>query len=147
MSDTVVVMEHGIIQQIGAPEDIYNEPKNRFVADFIGESNILDATMICDRKVTFAGQEFVCVDAGFGDNAPVDVVVRPEDITVVPLDKGQVTGVVESVVFKGVHYEMLVDQGEVEWLIHSTRMNEIGTQVGLYIHPEDIHIMKRGSRT
>ncbi len=147
MSDTVVVMEHGIIQQIGAPEDIYNEPKNRFVADFIGESNILDATMICDRKVAFAGQEFVCVDAGFGDNTPVDVVVRPEDITVVPLDKGQVTGVVESVVFKGVHYEMLVDQGEVEWLIHSTRMNEIGTHVGLYIHPEDIHIMKRGSRS
>lgn len=147
MSDTVVVMEHGIIQQIGAPEDIYNEPKNRFVADFIGESNILDATMICDNQVAFAGHEFGCVDTGFGQNAPVDVVVRPEDITVVPLDKGQVTGVVESVVFKGVHYEMLVDQGEVEWLIHSTRMNEIGTQVGLYIHPEDIHIMKRGPRS
>lgn len=146
MSDTIVVMEQGIIQQIGAPEDIYNEPKNRFVADFIGESNILDATMICDRKVSFAGHEFVCVDSGFGENSAVDVVVRPEDITVVPLDKGQVTGTVESVVFKGVHYEMLVAHGELEWLIHSTRMNDIGTEVGLYIHPEDIHIMKRGDR-
>ncbi len=146
MSDTVVVMDHGLIQQTGTPEDIYNEPKNRFVADFIGESNILDATMICDRKVVFAGHEFACVDSGFGENAPVDVVVRPEDLTVVPLDKGQISGTVESVVFKGVHYEMLVSQGEVEWLIHSTRMNEVGTQVGLYIHPEDIHIMKRGEQ-
>lgn len=146
MSDTIVVMEQGLIQQIGEPEDIYNEPKNRFVADFIGESNILGGTMICDHKVYFANHEFGCVDAGFGENAAVDVVVRPEDITVVPLDKGQVTGTVESVVFKGVHYEMLVAHGELEWLIHSTRMNEVGTQVGLYIHPEDIHIMKRGVR-
>lgn len=146
MSDTIVVMEQGLIQQIGEPEDIYNEPKNRFVADFIGESNILDGTMICDHKVYFANHEFGCVDAGFGENAAVDVVVRPEDITVVPLDKGQVTGTVESVVFKGVHYEMLVAHGELEWLIHSTRMNEVGTQVGLYIHPEDIHIMKHGVR-
>lgn len=147
MSDTIIVMENGQIQQIGGPEDIYNEPKNRFVADFIGESNILDAVMVCDHKVQFAGHEFGCVDIGFGENVPVDVVVRPEDITVVPVDKGQVTGVVESVVFKGVHYEMLVDQGPVEWLIHSTRMNEVGTQVGLYIHPEDIHIMKRSERS
>ncbi len=147
MSDTIIVMEHGLIQQIGAPEDIYNEPKNRFVADFIGESNVLEATMICDHKVHFAGHEFGCIDIGFGENAPVDVVVRPEDITVVPLDKGQVTGTVESVVFKGVHYEMLVAQDDIEWLIHSTRMNEIGTHVGLYIHPEDIHIMKRGARS
>lgn len=147
MSDTIIVMENGRIQQIGAPQDIYNEPENRFTADFIGESNIMDATMICDHKVNFAGHEFGCVDTGFGENRPVDIVVRPEDITVVPVDKGQVTGIVESVVFKGVHYEMLVAQDDVEWLIHSTRMNEIGTRVGLYIHPEDIHIMKRDARS
>lgn len=146
MSDTVVVMDHGRIQQIGTPIDIYNEPKNRFVADFIGESNILDAVMLEDLRVTFAGREFACVDAGFGQNTPVDVVVRPEDITLVPVDRGQVVGTVESVVFKGVHYEMLILQEEVEWLVHSTRMNPVGTQVGLYIHPEDIHIMGRENR-
>ena len=144
MSDAIVVMEHGVIQQIGKPVDIYNEPKNRFVADFIGESNLLNGVMVRDGLVEFAGHAFGCIDKGFGENKPVDVVVRPEDVTIVPSDKGQVRGIVESVVFKGVHYEMLISQQETEWLIHSTRMNEVGSEVGLYIHPEDIHIMRGG---
>lgn len=147
MSDTVVVMDHGVIQQIGKPEDIYNEPKNRFVADFIGESNVLDALMEKDYQVCFADHLFNCVDAGFGNQTAVDVVVRPEDITVVPHDKGQLVGIVESVVFKGVHYEMLINQNGNKWLVHSTRMNDVGNHVGLYIHPEDIHIMKKEQRS
>lgn len=143
MSDIIVVMADGEIQQIGTPTDIYNEPKNAFVADFIGESNILDGIMPQDRKVKFAGHLFDCVDSGFEKNEPVDVVVRPEDVDVVSPDKGMLTGTVTSVTFKGVHYEIIVDIKGFKWMIQSTDFVEEGATIGVYIEPEAIHIMKK----
>ena len=143
MSDTVVVMNRGDIQQIGTPEDIYNEPTNSFVADFIGASNILDCVMLRDFVVEFAGREFTCVDRGFDRQELVNVVVRPEDIEVVPAIQGQLTGVVKSVVFKGVHFEMRVEQAGYEWIIHSTRASQPGEMIGMNIGPDEIHIMHR----
>ena len=131
------------IQQIGSPQDIYNEPNNAFVADFIGESNILDGVMLRDFRVEFAGQEFTCVDAGFGSREIVQVVVRPEDIQVVPAIQGQLTGLVENVIFKGVHYEMHVRQAGYEWIIHSTQASQVGELIGMNIGPDEIHIMHR----
>ena len=141
MSDTVVVMSEGRIQQIGTPIDIYNEPKNAFVADFIGESNIVNGVMLADRKVRFSGQVFDCVDEGFGKNEPVDVVVRPEDVLIVP--KGQLRGTVTSVTFLGVHYEIIVDIGGFKWMIQTTQFVDVDEEIGLYIEPEAIHIMKK----
>ena len=143
MSDTVVVMNDGDIQQIGTPEDIYNEPKNAFVADFIGESNIIDGIMLRDCFVEFAGTQFDCVDKGFAPNEPVDVVVRPEDVKVVGEGQGQLSGMVESVTFKGVHFEMSVTVYGQEWLIHSTQSQEVGSVIEIRLDPEDIHIMKK----
>ena len=143
MSDTVVVMNDGDIQQIGSPEDIYNEPKNAFVADFIGESNILDGIMLKDFQVEFAGSEFTCVDKGFERNQPVQVVVRPEDVQVVPAIQGQLTGIVKDVIFKGVHFEMHVEQAGYEWIIHSTQASAPGELIGMRIGPDEIHIMAR----
>lgn len=143
MSDTVVVMNNGDIQQIGSPQDIYNEPVNAFVADFIGESNIIGGTMIKDFLVDFAGHEFECVDKGFSDNEPVDVVIRPEDIRVTEPENAKLKGVVETVTFKGVHYEMLVRSESFDWLIHSTKSCEVGSNIGMTFDPFDIHIMKK----
>ena len=143
MSDTVVVMDKGEIQQIGSPQDIYNEPKNAFVADFIGESNILDGVMVDDYLAEFAGQRFRCVDKGFAKNEPVDVVIRPEDIDVVAPDESPLSGVVTSVTFKGVHYEMHVRQAGYEWIIHSTQASQVGELIGMNIGPDEIHIMHR----
>jgi len=143
MSDRVVVMNDGIIQQIGTPQDIYNEPVNAFVADFIGESNIVDGIMYEDYDVEFAGAEFVCVDKGFAKEEIVDVVIRPEDIEVVPVDDGKITGVVEDVIFKGVHYEMQVNACGKTWLIHSTRQQPVGGVIGMNIAPDNIHIMHK----
>jgi spermidine/putrescine transport system ATP-binding protein len=143
MSDTIVVMRDGTIQQIGTPVSIYNEPKNAFVADFIGESNIISGKMIRDRLVYFAGREFECVDAGFGENEEVDVVVRPEDIKHVQEEEGMLAGTVESVTFKGVHYEMLVQSMGIRWMVHSTLMEPVGSIIGIRILPNDIHIMKK----
>ena len=145
MSDTVVVMRDGEIQQIGTPQDIYNEPINAFVADFIGESNILEGIMEQDFLVEFAGVQFPCVDSGFALRERVQVVVRPEDVKVVPEEQGQLSGVVESVIFKGVHYEMIADVCGVKWMIHSTQPQEAGSYVGLLLYPEDLHIMKAAS--
>ena len=142
MSDTIVVMKDGEIQQIGDPKSIYDEPANAFVADFIGESNILRGTMIRDELVKFADHEFPCVDFGFGENAPVDVVIRPEDIMLVGEDVGQLVGTIKSVLFKGVHYEMMIDAGEHTFKVHSTSMQPQGSRVGLSIVPFNIHIMK-----
>ena len=143
MSDTVVVMDKGRIQQIGTPEDIYNEPKNAFVADFIGESNILDGIMLEDRLVKFFGRKFKCVDAGFEKNEPVDVVIRPEDIDIVPPDDGHLCGTVTSVTFKGVHYDTIVDFKGFKWLIQTTDFYEVGSYIGIRLEPEDIHIMHK----
>ena len=143
MSDTVVVMDKGRIQQIGTPEDIYNEPKNAFVADFIGESNILDGVMLEDRLVKFFGRKFKCVDAGFEKNEPVDVVIRPEDIDIVPPDDGHLCGTVTSVTFKGVHYDTIVDFKGFKWLIQTTDFYEVGSYIGIRLEPEDIHIMHK----
>jgi len=143
MSDTVVVMSQGRIQQIGTPVDIYNEPKNAFVADFIGESNILDGIMLKDLKVRFSGQDFECVDKGFGIHEPVDVVVRPEDVDIVSEDRGMLRGVVTSVTFIGVHYEVIVDIGGFKWMIQTTDYVEEGAHIGLFIEPDAIHIMKK----
>lgn len=143
MSDTVVVMRDGTIQQIGTPVDIYNEPKNAFVADFIGESNIVDGIMIKDYVVEFAGHRFECLDKGFGNNVEVDVVIRPEDIKLVPEGNGMLKGEVKSVIFKGVHYEMLVESNNILWKVHSTKMEPAGSKVGLLILPDDIHIMEK----
>lgn len=143
MSDTVVVMKGGYIQQIGTPVDIYNEPQNAFVADFIGESNILSGVMDKDFMVEFAGQTFTCVDKGFTRQQLVDVVVRPEDIKIVPTIQGQLSGVVKSVLFKGVHYEMIVEQAGYEWKIHSTEAQQPGEIVGMNIGPDEIHIMHK----
>lgn len=144
MSDTIVVMSKGTIQQIGTPQDIYNEPKNAFVADFIGESNIIDGIMLRDFRVSFASHEFDCVDKGFGTDEKVDVVVRPEDIKLVMGDESLLQGTVRSVIFKGVHYEMQIDDSNgFSWIVHSTAMEPVGTGVGLYIQPFDIQIMKK----
>ncbi len=143
MSDRVVVMDNGKIQQIGTPKDIYNEPNNAFVADFIGESNILDGIMKKDYVAEFSGQTFPCLDAGFTDNEKVDVVVRPEDVDIVPIDKGMLTGTVTSVTFLGVHYEIIVDIGGFKWMIQTTDEHKVDERVGLYIEPDAIHIMKK----
>ena len=143
MSDTVVVMNNGDIQQIGTPVDIYNEPINAFVADFIGESNILDGIMRHDLLVEICGREFECVDRGFGENTPVDVVIRPEDIKLIDVNDAKITGIVESVTFKGVHYEMLIEAYDFSWLVHSTKAAEIGSAVGISFDPYDIHIMRK----
>lgn len=143
MSDTVVVMKDGTIQQIGTPEDIYNEPANAFVADFIGENNIIDGVMKKDFLVEICSNEFECIDSGFGEDAPVDVVIRPEDIEVVPAIQGQICGVVETAGFKGVHYEMIVNCDGYQWLIHSTSAQEVGNKIGMRIDPQNIHIMKK----
>ncbi len=145
MSDTVVVMKDGEIQQIGTPIDIYNEPKNAFVADFIGESNILPGVMPDDFRAVFAGREFECVDKGFAKNEEVEVVVRPEDIKVVSPEEGMLVGEVQSVVFKGVHYEMIIRCQDFDWMIHSTYMKEPGQKIGMVILPDEIHIMKKGA--
>ncbi|MBQ6824390.1 MAG: ABC transporter ATP-binding protein [Clostridia bacterium] len=147
MSDTVVVMKDGIIQQIGTPEDIYNEPTNPFVADFIGESNILPGTMLKDYLVRFEGVDFPCVDAGFGENVAVDVVVRPEDIEICNPEEEALNGIVESVTFKGVHYEMMVRSQGFLWKIHSIICREPGTEIGMKIIPEYIHIMAKEAGT
>ena len=143
MSDTVVVMDNGVIQQIGTPTDIYNEPKNAFVADFIGESNILDGLMLDDYKVRFAGHTFDCLDKGFGKNTPVDVVIRPEDIDVVQADSTHITGEVTNVTFKGVHYEIIVDVAGFKWMIQSTDFRAVGDRIGLSLTPDDIHVMAK----
>ena len=143
MSDTVVVMNEGRILQIGTPTDIYNEPVNAFVADFIGESNILDAVMLADRRVSFAGHTFECVDGGFGKNEPVDAVIRPEDVDIVPEDRGMLRGTVTSVTFLGVHYEIIVDIGGFKWMIQTTDFVGVGERIGLSIDPDAIHIMKK----
>ena len=143
MSDTVVVMDNGKIQQIGSPLDIYNEPVNAFVADFIGESNILDGVMIRDYLVEFFGRKFNCLDAGFAPNEPVDVVIRPEDIDIVEPIRGDLTGTVTAVTFKGVHYETIVDFKGFKWLIQTTDYYAPGNIIGIVLNPEDIHIMKK----
>lgn len=143
MSDRVVVMDKGVIQQIGTPEDIYNEPVNAFVADFIGESNIIDGMMLDDYRVEFCGRRFDCVDAGFGKNKPVDVVIRPEDIDIIPYESGHIKGKVDSVTFKGVHYEFIIDVNGYKWMIQSTDYQKEGADVAFVINPEDIHIMEK----
>lgn len=143
MSDTVVVLNQGYIQQIGTPVDIYNEPTNAFVADFIGESNIIDGVMIRDRLVRILGAEFACVDEGFGENMPVDVVIRPEDVVLTPPSQGELKGVVTDIIFKGVHYEMHVMVNGYGWLVHSTVSTPIGAEVGLSVEPSNIQIMNK----
>ena len=143
MSDRVVVMNNGVIEQTGTPEDIYNEPVNAFVADFIGEANILNGTMIDDCRVRILGKELECVDKGFGKNTPVDVVIRPEDVMICDPSTGQLTGMVESVTFKGVHYEMSVRVGKCEILVHSTNSATLGSTVGLRVIPFNIQIMNK----
>ncbi len=143
MSDTIVVMNQGYIQQIGSPEDIYNEPQNAFVADFIGESNILSGIMLEDKLVEICGSKFPCVDVGFGQNKPVDVVIRPEDIELVKPKNGIIRGRVTNLIFKGVHYEMEVSSPGYEWLVHSTKMYPVGTEVGIQVDPFNIQIMNK----
>ena len=143
MSDTVVVMNGGKIQQIGTPEDIYNEPKNAFVADFIGESNIIDGIMHEDKVVGMYGKKFPCLDGGFAPNEPVDVVIRPEDIDIVPEEQGQLTGTVTEVTFKGMHYDIIVDFRGFKWLIQTTDHSPVGARIGVKIDPDGFHIMKK----
>ena len=143
MSDTIVVMNQGYIQQIGTPEDIYNEPENAFVADFIGDSNIFDAVMVQDKLVQILGAKFACVDTGFGTNKPVDAVIRPEDVELVAPENGTLQGVVTHLIFKGVHYEMEVTANGFEWLVHSTGMFPVGTAVGIRVDPFNIQIMHK----
>ena len=143
MSDTVVVMDGGRIQQIGTPEDIYNEPKNAFVADFIGESNIIDGVMLQDKLVQMYGRQFPCLDGGFGENEPVDVVIRPEDIDIVPVEQGQLTGTVTNVTFKGMQYDIIVDFRGFKWLIQTTDHSPVGARIGIKIDPDGIHVMKK----
>ena len=143
MSDTIVVMNQGYIQQIGTPEDIYNEPQNAFVADFIGDSNIIDGLMLQDRLVEILGAKFPCVDEGFGVRRPVDVVIRPEDIDLVKPEEGTITGRVTHLIFKGVHYEMEVAANGYTWLVHSTDMVPVGEEVGIHVDPFDIQIMNK----
>ena len=143
MSDTIVVMDKGSIQQIGTPEDIYNEPKNAFVADFIGESNIIDGIMHADGVVGMYGKRFPCLDKGFAKDEPVDVVIRPEDIDIVPEEQGQLTGTVTEVTFKGVHYDTIVDFRGFKWLIQTTDYSPVGARIGVKIDPDGFHIMKK----
>ena len=149
LSDTIVVMSEGTVQQIGTPMDIYNEPKNSFVADFIGESNILNGTMICDKQVSFLGHEFECVDSGFGENVPVDVVIRPEDVYILNnTTSSMFTGTVQSCIFKGVHYEIVVlTENGYEILIQDYNAFEVGSEVGMIIKPVDIHVMEKERTT
>jgi spermidine/putrescine transport system ATP-binding protein len=141
MSDTIVVMKDGLIQQIGTPKHIYDEPKSAFVADFIGETNMFPGIMKEDELVYFCGVDFPCVDVGFGSNAPVDVLIRPEDVVLTDEELGQLVGTVKSVLFKGVHYEMIIDAGGQTWKVHSTTMQPEGSRVGLQVVPFNIHIM------
>lgn len=143
MSDTIVVMNQGYIQQIGSPERIYNEPENAFVADFIGDSNIIPSMMVHDELVNILGAHFACVDKGFGINKPVDVVIRPEDVELVPAGCGVIEGVVSHIIFKGVHYEMEVQANGYEWLVHSTSMHPVGEKVGIRVDPFNIQIMNK----
>jgi spermidine/putrescine transport system ATP-binding protein len=143
MSDKIVVMNEGEVQQIGSPTDIYNEPENRFVADFIGESNILEGIMHDDYVVSFDGNTFECVDYGFHDNEEVDIVIRPEDIDIVSVEEGKIHGEVISSLFKGVHFEVFVKNHHRQWMIHTTDPVVIGSQVGLSFYPEDIHVMSK----
>ncbi|MBQ8029004.1 MAG: ABC transporter ATP-binding protein [Clostridia bacterium] len=143
MSDTVVVMNEGKIQQIGSPIDIYNEPKNAFVADFIGESNILDGIMLDDFKAKFSGAVFQCLDKGFKAKESVDIVIRPEDVDVVPVEEGMISGVITSNTFKGVHFEMIVDIQNFKWMIETTDYYPVGTKIGIKIDPDSIHVMKK----
>ncbi len=145
MSDTIVVMDKGSIQQIGTPEDIYNEPKNAFVADFIGESNIIDGVMVEDKVVKMYGKKFPCLDGGFAPNEPVDVVIRPEDIDIVPVEQGQITGTVTSVTFKGMQYDIIVDFRGFKWLIQTTDYCPEGARIGIKIDPDGIHVMKKSA--
>lgn len=145
MSDTIVVMDNGEIQQIGTPIEIYNEPKNAFVADFIGESNIVDGRMMADFRVKMAGHQFQCLDKGFAVNEAVDVVIRPEDVDVVPVEQGMVSGQVTSVTFKGVHYEIIVDIKGFKWMIQTTDYQPEGAHIGILIEPDAIHIMKKSA--
>lgn len=146
MSDTIIVMNKGVIQQMGTPQDIYNEPANAFVADFIGESNIIDGVMLKDFEVEFCGRKFECVDKGFETNEPVDIVIRPEDIKMVDAQNGMLKGHVTSVVFKGVHYEMTVVTDDFEFILHNTKSAQVDSTIGLDIYPEDIHIMKKSDK-
>ena len=143
MSDTIVVMDSGVIQQIGTPTDIYNEPKNAFVADFIGESNIIEGVMRADFWVEMAGHKFKCLDKGFGVDENVDVVVRPEDVDVVPVENSMISGVVTSITFKGVYYEIIVEIKGFKWMIQSTEFQEVGSTIGINVEPDAIHIMKK----
>ncbi|MDE6749264.1 MAG: ABC transporter ATP-binding protein [Lachnospiraceae bacterium] len=143
MSDKIVVMNQGYIQQIGSPESIYNEPENAFVADFIGDSNIIGATMIEDKLVEILGAKFACVDTGFGTNKPVDVVIRPEDVELIAPEDGTIKGVVTHLIFKGVHYEMEVMANGFEWLVHSTTLFPVGKEVGIRVDPFNIQIMNK----
>jgi len=143
MSDKIVVMNHGEIQQIGSPTDIYNEPENRFVANFIGESNIIEGIMMNDYQVSFCAKEFECVDYGFDENEEVDIVIRPEDIDIVPVEMGKLVGTVKSILFKGVHYEIVVETDNGEFVVHTTDNSEIDKEVGLHFFPEDIHVMSK----
>lgn len=143
MSDTIVVMDKGEIQHIGSPTDIYNEPANAFVADFIGESNILDGVMKKDFAIEFSGHVFDCVDKGFSENELVDVVIRPEDVDITKADDGMISGVVTNVTFKGVHYEIIVDVGGFKWMIQTTDFAKVGKKIGLIIKPDEIHVMKK----
>ncbi|MGI5962530.1 MAG: ABC transporter ATP-binding protein [Lawsonibacter sp.] len=145
MSDTVVVMDGGKIQQIGTPEDIYNEPKNAFVADFIGESNIIDGIMRSDGVVEIFNRRFPCLDKGFDKDEPVDVVIRPEDVDIVPEDQGQLKGTVTNVTFKGMQYDIIVDFYGFKWLIQTTDLSPVGSRIGIKIDPDGIHVMKKSS--
>ncbi|MBQ5782989.1 MAG: ABC transporter ATP-binding protein, partial [Oscillospiraceae bacterium] len=143
MSDTIVVMSEGKIQQIGTPVDIYNEPENAFVADFIGESNIIDGIMLEDGKARFSGHTFDCLDSGFAKKEPVDIVIRPEDVDIVPVEKGMLEGVVTSVTFMGVHYEIIVDVKGFKWMIQTTDFVDVDEHIGIYLEPDAIHVMKK----
>ena len=145
MSDTIVVMDKGSIQQIGTPEDIYNEPKNAFVADFIGESNIIDGIMPEDNVVQMYGRRFPCLDGGFAPNEAVDVVIRPEDIDIVPVEQGQLVGTVTNVTFKGMQYDIIVDFRGFKWLIQTTDHSPVGARIGIKIDPDGIHVMKKSA--
>ena len=143
MSDTIAVMKDGRIQQIGDPKRIYDEPKNAFVADFIGESNIIDGIMLADLKVKFAGMTFTCVDKGFAKNEKVDVVIRPEDVDIVPAARGVLPGTITSATFKGVHYEYIVDVQGFKWMIQSTDAYAVDDVIGIMIDPQEMHVMKK----
>ncbi|WP_294578752.1 spermidine/putrescine ABC transporter ATP-binding protein [uncultured Thomasclavelia sp.] len=143
MSDTIVVMNEGQIQQIGTPIDIYNEPENRFVAQFIGDSNIIEGTFVKDYLVSFDNQEFECVDKGFDEGQDVDIVLRPEDLDIVEVGKGKIAGIVRSIVFKGVHYEIIVETKDRNYMVHTTDLSEVGKEVNLDFWPEDIHVMEK----